>query len=469
MNATIPDALLREFSDFLARRMGVYFPPPRWADMISGIEKAAPALGFRGVEACLRGLMVSALSRGQVEILAGHLCIGETYFYREPAVFAALENDILPPLIAARRASERRLRIWSAGCCTGEEPYSMAILLTRLIPDLADWNLSLLGTDINPHFLAAAAHGVYRDWSFRGVPGRFREDYFDAIDGGRYRLATRYRRLVTFDHLNLVEDVYPSVLNNTNAMDIVLCRNVLMYFDATTIEAVVRRLGRVVVEGGWLIVGPAELNASLFTDFEMVRLGDAILYRKGHAPPATAFSAGVPPPPVRTTLPEAPAARVAPYQRALACYERGDYQRVKALLATAGGAGPPALALMARACANLGELAEACRWCEAAVAADKFNPGLRYLLASVLEEAGRPEAAVATLRQALYLDQDYVLAHFALGTLHRRMGDAGRAARHYGNARDLLQAYPADAPLADAEGLTAGRLREIIDATECIA
>lgn len=469
MNATIPDALLREFSDFLASRMGVYFPQSRWADMLRGIEKAAPALGFRGVEACLRGLMAAALSRGQVEILAGHLCIGETYFFREPAVFAALENDILPPLIAARRASERRLRIWSAGCCTGEEPYSVAILLSRLIPDLADWNLSLLGTDINPRFLAAAAHGVYRDWSFRGVPGRLREDYFDVVDGGRYRLATRCRRLVTFDHLNLVDDVYPSVLNNTNAMDIVLCRNVLMYFDARTIEAVVRRLGRVVVEGGWLIVGPAELNASLFTDFEMVRLGDAILYRKGHAQPATASVAGVPPPPVRTTRPDAPVARVAPYQSALACYEGGDYERVKALLATAGGASPPALALMARACANLGELDEACRWCEAAVAADKFNPGLRYLLAAVLEEAGRPEAAVATLRQALYLDQDYVLAHFALGTLHRRMGDAGRAARHYGNARHLLQAYPADAPLADAEGLTAGRLREIIDATECIA
>src|SRR5574337_1744938 len=186
MNATIPDALLREFSDFLASRMGVYFPPPRWADMLRGIEKAAPGLGFCGVEACLRGLMVSALSRGQVEILAGHLCIGETYFFREPAVFAALENDILPPLIAARRASERRLRIWSAGCCTGEEPYSIAILLARLIPDLKDWNITITATDINLRSLKKASEGLYSEWSFRNVPSWIKESYFKRTENGHY-------------------------------------------------------------------------------------------------------------------------------------------------------------------------------------------------------------------------------------------------------------------------------------------
>ena len=103
------------------------------------------------------------------------------------------------------------------------------------------------------------------------------------------------------------------------------------------------------------------------------------------------------------------------------------------------------------------------------MAADKFNPGLRYLLASILAEQGRGEAAAAALRQALYLDQDFVLAHFALGNLYRRLGQRAAAARHFANARELLARLPPGSSLPDAEGLTAGRLLDIIDSEDLIA
>lgn len=491
MASAISDLLQRQFSGFLASRIGLHFPRERWPDMLRGLERAAPELGLAGAGACMQWLLASPRDRRQVEILASHLTVGETYFYREPAVFAALADEVLPALIAARRAAGRlQLRIWSAGCCTGEEPYSVAVLLSRLLPDLEQWNITLLATDINPHFLAKAMRGEYREWSFRGAPGWFREGYFAPSGAGNYALAPRLRRLARFDYLNLVDDVYPALDNNTNAMDIVLCRNVLMYFEADAMRAVLDKFRRALTDKGWLVVSPTEASATMFSGFVPVGFANALLYRKdgapavprpampalpaaAHAPPAWAEIA-VPPAPTfaqrDTAQPAAPpTAGAETYRQALACYTQGDYAMAADVLAAAAPGDVPGLVLAARACANQGKLDEACRWCQAAVAADKFNPGLRYLLASVLAEQGQGAAAAAALKQALYLDQDFALAHFALGNLYRRLGQGAAAARHFAHARELLVAHPPGAPLPAAEGLTAGRLLDIIDSGEYIA
>lgn len=513
---TPPQPLLEAFSAFVAARIGLHFPPPRWPDMLRGLTRAAPAFGFTTVEPCVRWLMSCELSRQQVEILASQLSVGETYFFREPGVFAALEKEILPPLIAARRASGRQLRLWSAGCCTGEEAYSLAILLARLIPDLADWKVSVLGTDINPDFLAKAKRGVYREWSFRAAPGWLKAECFAPPEAGNHAVAPRFKQLVHFDYLNLAEDVYPSVLNNTNGMDVILCRNVLMYFEASVAAAAVRKLHRALVDGGYLIVSPTETSATIFPQFATLFFPDAIVYRKTDhpssppppvwrwAPTATEFAAAagfvdaaapadlaaathlpIAVPPVGPLVPEFAALPVppqvaefgdfanpnnlpvtTPYQAALAAYAAGAYDQVAALLAEPAADDPRALALLARACANQGRLADASRWCEAAVAADKVDPGLRYLLASVLDEQGLAGPAVTALKQALYLDQDFVLAHYALGNLYRRLEFPALARKHFAHARQLLRRQAPGAVLSDADGLSAGRLGEIIDATE---
>lgn len=132
------------------------------------------------------------------------------------------------------------------------------------------------------------------------------------------------------------------------------------------------------------------------------------------------------------------------------------------MLQTGAGHGLLELTLLARACANQGQLQEAHRWCEAAIYLDKCDPGLRYLQAMILEEQGCAEAAAVSLQRALYLDQDFILAHFALGNLYRRQGRPTEAARHFGNARGLLQNYPAAQILPESGGMAAGRLMEMI-------
>ena len=195
--------------------------------------------------------------------------MGETYFFRERRAFEILEQSLLPGLIAARRKTEKRLRFWSAGCSTGEEPYSLAILLDKLIPDLKDWNVTILATDINTGALRKAEEGIYSDWSFRDNPPWFKEHYFEKVDGNHHRLLPRIRKMVTFSYLNLSEDHYPALQNNTNAMDFIFCRNVLMYFAPGQIGLTVERFHRSLLDGGCLIVSPVEtalLTHSPFVD-----------------------------------------------------------------------------------------------------------------------------------------------------------------------------------------------------------
>src|SRR5215210_5991419 len=152
MTPRIPDALLDDFSRFVAAQIGLDFPRERWVDLARSVEAAIKDLGFDDAEAAMRAFLSRPVQKHDLEPLVKHLTVGETYFFRDPKIFEALEKQILPELIRTRRAM-RRLRIWSAACCTGEEPYSLAILLTRLLPDLKDWQVTILATDLNTDFL----------------------------------------------------------------------------------------------------------------------------------------------------------------------------------------------------------------------------------------------------------------------------------------------------------------------------
>src|SRR3989338_7192396 len=196
--SNLPDSMLAPLSDFLASQVGLHFPKERWRDLERGIAAAAGEAGYAEVEAYLQWLLSAPLTRTQIEGLASHLTVGETYFFREKRSLDILEQQILPELLRARAQTERHLRIWSAGCCSGEEPYSIAMLLDRLIPDFEKCNVTILATDINPRFLRKAAQGLYGEWSFRDTPAWIRERYFSRRQDGRYEIQPRIRRMVSF-------------------------------------------------------------------------------------------------------------------------------------------------------------------------------------------------------------------------------------------------------------------------------
>ena len=469
MESSLPDSLLAQFSDCLAARVGLHFPRDRWADLTRGIVLAAADLGFHDAATCVRHLLSAELTQSQIEVLASHLTIGETYFFREPRSFEVLARHVLPDLIWSRRADSRSLRIWSAACCTGEEAYSIAILLDQLIPDIADWNITILATDINPRFLRRAAEGLYTEWSFRGVGLDIKERYFVKEPGG-FRIIPRIKALVTLSYHNLVEDRFPSIDSNTNAMDVVLCRNVLMYFSPERARVVVAHLHRALCEGGWLIPSAVDGAPPLFAPLVLADIDGASLYRKRTA--ASPMPSASPPGPILRQAAPTPRAEPVPpagsrsdgVEAASALHDQGRYGAASELLIGHLAAAPqdvPAMLLLARTYANQGRLAEALQWCTKVVAADRLSAGHHYLLAMIQQEMGTLADAAASLHRALFLDPQFVLAHFASANLARIEGKRAEARKHYRNALGLLEGRPSGDVLPESEGLTVGRLREI--------
>jgi len=491
----VPEAQWSRLSEVIAETMGLHFPSARWADLQRGLEGAARELGFEDTAACVGELLSAPPTAAQIEVLASHLTVGETYFFREKKIFDVLAAGILPELVRSRRGREQRLRIWSAACCTGEEPYSLAMLLHQAIPDLADWHVTILATDINARFLRTAAAGSYGEWSFRDAPAGIKERYFWRAGDGRYAILPEIGKLVKFAHLNLVEDVYPSLATDTNAMDVIFCRNALMYFTPSHARKVIRNLHHALVEGGLLVVSPSEASHALFPQFLAVNFPGVILYQKRDAklrteqrwtPAPLGETAEFAAPAIETTLPWVPVAvpierapdpppeeptrvETTPTPGAMAetLYQQGRYAEAADILRAAidqHASEPAAFSLLARALANQGDLAEALVWCERWITADKLDPAAHYLRAVVLLEEGAPEQARASLQRALYLQPDFVLAHFGLGNLARGRGKRDESQRHFANALHLLGRYQRNDLLPESEGLTAGRLTETITA-----
>ncbi len=475
MEVSISDAQLSRFSEFVAQAMGLHFPPARWSDLRRGIAATAHELGLEDSAAAAQWLMSERVSQSQLEILASNLTVGETYFFRESRVFKVLSDEIFPELMRRPPDGRRQLRIWSAACCTGEEPYSIAICLQRAIADWADWNISILGTDINPRFVRKAMAGVFGPWSFRDAPDWLKAEYFRPTADGQFEIVPQIRSMVRFAHLNLALDVYPSLINDTNAMNLIFCRNVLMYFTGEQAERVIEKLYRAQVEGGWLMVSASELpQLSQSAYAPMSLFGATIFQKRGQRPrqvpppPARINSlfAGkihaVSPPPV-PTIPVMRLAKPPPRLSARSLYEQGRYaEAVENLTETAEHAEAEDVSLLARCLANLGNLEAALECCDRWIAGDKLNANAHYLRAVIRQEQGAGDEAVASLRCALYLDPDMVLAHFALCNIASERGNTDEAEKHKINALRLLSRRGQDDVVPESEGITAGRLATMI-------
>jgi len=446
----VPDVLWLRVSEFIARNTGLHFPAERRPDLQRGLAAAAAELGFADSASCVDWLLSASVTRPQLNVLASHLTIGETYFFRERKTFDALAEHVLPELFRRRRGRGQRLRLWSAACSTGEEPYSLAILVRQLLPDWQDWNLTILATDINERFLRRAAAGVFGEWSFRDSPSGFKERYFTPTPDGRFEIAADIKNCVSFAHMNLAQDRFPPPAIDTNAMDVIFCRNVLIYFTASHARKLAENLRHALADEGWLAVSPSECSQALFSRFVAVNFPGSILYRKSKVEersPSTwapSFDAAQPP--------AQPLAQPSTPPSLPLCAEAPPPQ------------GPQVFSLQARALANQGRHADALAWSERWIASDKVDAAAHYMHAMILQEMGEHEEARNSLQRTVYLQPDFALAHFALGNLARAETHTAQASRHFANALHLLRGCPPNALLPESDGMTAGRLVEIIAA-----
>ena len=415
------------------------------------------------LEACKRGDCAAylALLRDPVDgprefdDLLEELTIGETFFFRHAELFEGLRTVVLPDLIARNRA-QRRLRIWCAGCATGAEPYSVSILLRRdLALELAGWNITLIATDINRDFLARAGAGVFDEWAFRSTAADLRRDCFKPV-GRSWALKPQYKEGVSFQYHNLVTDPFPSQLNNLFAFDLIMCRNVMIYFDADRVRRVLAGFHDSLVENGWLLVGHAEPNVQFYQAFRTVNApSNAVMYQKGAE--AT---------PARNTLPLLPI----PAQRAdpVASFQFPPLPVVPFQVdepvpppAPLHEGHPTEKLAAVRSLANQGQWEQALDGCRDLLAADRLEPLVHLYLGLVLEQTGRHAEAEEALRRALYLDRRCVLAHYYLGLLLQKGHRTEDAARSFRNAISLSNRLDPGHVFADADGITAAELARL--------
>ncbi len=203
---------------------------------------------------------------------------GETFFFRDSGQFALLKDDILPTLIH-RRKTARSLRILSAGCSTGEEAYSLAILVDQLLPQHQDWEVDLLGIDINVRSIELAQRGVYGQWAFRKIDSELQQQYFQPIDS-HWMLNESIRKMVTFQKVNLFADTFSFSTLGIHDLDLIICRNVFLYFHADAIGHVVEKMVGVLASDGYFLTGHGELPPQAARMLHAKIFPDSVIYQR---------------------------------------------------------------------------------------------------------------------------------------------------------------------------------------------
>jgi len=282
----LDDTNYLRFCELIQARTGIRVGESRRRVLAHALKESAESVEHADLDQLFSSLVEAKTDSGVWNDLIRKVTIGETYFFRDSEIIDALRSHILPYLRACHR-TDRTLRLWSAGCATGEEPYTLAILLRQIFSDIDRWRILILATDINRQALKHAAAGRYRDWSFRETDPVVRDAYFTR-DGSTYTLKPVLREMVTFAYHNLAEDNYPLPTNQTDNLDLILCRNVTIYLPIPLIHDIANRFYQCLSNGGWLIVGPSETHLEIYRQFRTLSFNGATAYQKvADSAPAT--------------------------------------------------------------------------------------------------------------------------------------------------------------------------------------
>lgn len=439
------------------------------------LNARSQTLGLPSLTAYYTLLTASESPRQQQEWrwLIESLTTTESYFFRDKGQFSLLRHQVLPELITQKRQQAAAsltvrpsLRIWSAGCSSGEEAYSLAILLRELIPDFIHWNLTILGTDINPAVLEQARSGIYSNWSFRSLDPGIQQRYFHSHRDG-WRIRPDIGAMVTFQSSNLVQDRYPDPIRQIENVDLIICRNVFIYLQAEAIAQVLQKFYAALAPDGYLLTGHTELQGVNLGNFQIRSFAESVIYQrpaeplnlslaKGHLPGSsansklsfTSQSSALAKIPVKsmTTLPSVPPPtlpsvldniRPLLLQRA---YPQA-IQQLQQLLQSDPQNGA-AHHYLAQVYANLGQHELAIAACQQAMQCDPLAVEPCYLLAQIREEQGDVEEAKILYKRIIYVMPESISAYLELGALYAREGNRKKAMSVWQSALALVQRSP---------------------------
>lgn len=420
------DAAVRALRGLIAERTGIWVPDSRITQVETAAAAARAVAREHDTQALLEHLRRDATASSRAWLaLIERITVPESYFNRDAIQMAMLERHLLPELIA-RNEDRRTLRVWSAGCSTGEEPYSLAMIVAGLLPDRHRWDVLILGTDINPQYLRVAEDGVYGERSFRQVPLAQRERWFETA-GHCWRVRAGLREMVRFERGNLVADHWPDPAGSLHDMDLIVCRNVFIYFDAAATADVVTRFGETLVPGGFLVTGHMEVLGVEVEALTPRMLGESLALQRTDGQFADR-RVDVRRVEARRSVDKRPSDHRDVENRRRATARRTPMTEGRRIHDPAPAAGEmDALLTAAMHAADIGALAEARQHAQRANALDILAIAPYRTLAVIAELMGDAASARAMLSKVFYLDPKDVDACLTLAALEEKEGHVDRA------------------------------------------
>lgn len=385
----------------------------------SKISHVFKELECKGNNSCIQFLENRQSNAEVIQAFAREFSVGESYFFRDTHFFDQFEHSILPQI---REKNERRLAIWSVGCSRGEELYSVAMLLRRMIPDIDTWNLYLLGTDVNTHAIGSAKQGVFNQYSFRKIPETYMR-YFKPLHEN-YELHSEIKKMVRFEYHNLMSDPSACLPSDGGEFDLILLNNVLIYFEPQKAKGAAERLFSCVKEGGWLATTATEYSMGVFDFSHSQCLSDGYIIQKVSKLPLSAIAVSGELDSLEDDT-KKPASNL--YEEGIAHSLQAE-QRNETL--------------------------------------DDNQKHTYYHNALKMVESGEQEGAKVALRRALYLDSSLVMAHIVLGNILKKEGKSEAAMKHINNAKTALQRMQPQEEVELSDGIMASDLLAMLNAIQ---
>jgi chemotaxis protein methyltransferase CheR len=453
--------ILTPFKTLIKERCGFRFNDLRMYALQKGIQSRMSSLGMVSQEEYLKYL-ISVSDGEEFNCLVNLLTVNETYFYREPVHLGLLAEKLVPELLQTKKNGEK-IRILSAGCSTGEEPYSIVMALIEKYGNSAADMFHITGVDIDSHVVSRAERGVFSSHSFRGFPEELKEKYFIKIDGSSYKIKDGLKRQVNFMVFNLLNDGYPEYLTN---MDVVFYRNVSIYFESDIQRRIFEKLSELLNPKGFIIVSATETMAHNIGIMTLQEIDEVFIYRKGFdidnikrsgdKPAAPSFKSQIPAPPAQVKKNFAPASSQtkdkyadvdAMFEEALTLAKTKKYDEALRMIetVTAMDAGfKKAHALKAGILINLKRLDEAERLCAMRLETDRWCLESVLLLGIIAKIKEDCDSAISRFKEAIYISSSCWLAHFYLAETYRAKGDIGKSCREYEIAMNLIKKVGAE-------------------------
>lgn len=484
----IDRSALEQLAMLLLERAGLKITPDGYYGLRLALLARMPALGLADASEYVRRLRQRA-GEHELRSLLPLVTVGKTEFFRDTRQFAALEKEIFPQVIKSGRHESRQIKMWSAGCATGEEPFSLGMVALErgVLPGEVD----IWATDLNPVAVETAARGFFPVRRALGISEERLERFFSSVDGG-YEVVPALRSMIRFDGLNLAAPVWPAV--PPGSLDVIFCRNVIIYFDQPTIVGVMERFYDALRPGGWLFLGYSESLFKITNQFEMHEVGGTFNYQRPHpgrakpksqmfstpkpkpAPPPyqprpsipfsrpPALAPMAPPPPVRAPPPVTSPAAIAPISQTsfeatepklppqrlddvVEVIELGDFPRALRMAKRLADDVPDDLAArltLGNVYALMGNLDEAREAYQTALSREPLCVEARVYMSLAAMQVGQLQEARLELTRALFLEPTLVVGHYLLGLVHERNSDNEHARRCYRNAMAHRKSPPHD-------------------------